>query len=132
MISIRFAEDQQEALYKQLEKFLSNSNIGISKERYLELIELMGEEYDEDRAPPDMSDFPEEVHDAFTMYNSIPGEYAGMGGTYVGKNWGVLPVLFDLYKVPKASRVHVFSILSWLDSRNVEKSVKAANKSAKK
>ncbi len=49
--------------------------------------------------PLEIADFPAYVQVAFFIYDFLDDVWAGMSGTYLGKNWGSVEFLFDLYNV---------------------------------
>lgn len=49
--------------------------------------------------PLDRAEFPAEVQVAFFVYDMLSNRYAGMDGTYIGKDWTTCEYLFKLYKV---------------------------------
>lgn len=118
-------------LYKSLERLLDNQALNISRETYLEIIAQTGEEYDENRAPPDIAELPVEVQIAFQLYQHLPSIVGGMGG-YIGKDWASLPMLFELYKVPDEGRKDTFEILSWLDNKNIQQINKQQKQNSKR
>jgi len=49
--------------------------------------------------PLDPSDFPTEVQVAFFIFGLLEDNWDGMSGTYLGKNWGNIEYLLNLYEV---------------------------------
>ena len=58
--------------------------------------------------PLEPSDFPEEVQVAFFMFSLLPDHYEGMSGTYMGKVWGGIDFMFDLYNVQNPQETFYF------------------------
>jgi len=49
--------------------------------------------------PLETSDFPSEVQVAFFIFSFLEDNWEGMSGSYMGKNWGNIEYLFNLYEV---------------------------------
>lgn len=49
--------------------------------------------------PLDPSDFPYEVQVAFFIFGFLEDNWDGMSGTYLGKNWGNIEYLINLYQI---------------------------------
>tara|TARA_B100001057_G_C22826394_1_gene941604 strand:+ start:1752 stop:2021 length:270 start_codon:yes stop_codon:yes gene_type:complete len=47
--------------------------------------------------PLEASAFPQEVQVAFFMFDLLSDRWDGMSGMYLGKDWGHIDFLFDLY-----------------------------------
>tara|TARA_B100002019_G_C21122310_1_gene524002 strand:+ start:206 stop:508 length:303 start_codon:yes stop_codon:yes gene_type:complete len=58
--------------------------------------------------PLESSHFPEEVQVAFFIFGLLSDRYEGMSGTYMGKVWEGVDLLFKLYKVSNPSVVMYF------------------------
>lgn len=64
------------------------------------MCEQLGSEPIDSEIPADFSDFPYIVQTAIQIHNIIPGIWDGMSGSYMGKDYSILPYLFDeIYKV---------------------------------
>ena len=98
---------------------LNNTDTGMTRERYLEMCEQMGNEPIEEEIPPDMSDFPTIVSEAFSTFNMLGDRiYPEIG--YVGKDYTNLNHYLELYGVE--DKEYFLYLLSWLDSRTIKKS----------
>lgn len=75
----------------------------ITKDTYITLCEQVGVEPDPNRMPLDYSDFSVEVQVAFFMFNLLEDSYAGLDGTWVGKNWGNIEFYLNTYGVEDKS-----------------------------
>ena len=58
--------------------------------------------------PLEFSDFPEEVQVAFFMFNLLSDRWDGMSGTYLGKDWNSLELLFSLHNVEDTREIFLF------------------------
>lgn len=57
------------------------------------MCEQMGTEPDPKRMPADFTDFPKTLQDAITIYSILPDVWEGFGGTFLGKDYSILPYL---------------------------------------
>ena len=112
-------EEQKEKVIERLEKLHQNLDTGMTRERYLELCEQMGNEPIEEEIPPDWSDLPEIVTYAVNTFNLMGDRvYPEIG--YVGKDYTNLNHYIELYAIE--DKEFFLHILSWLDSRAIKKS----------
>jgi hypothetical protein len=58
--------------------------------------------------PLEISDFPEEVQEAFFIYSFLEDNWEGMSGSYMGKLWSSLDIYLKLYPVATDEKVVVY------------------------
>ena len=66
----------------------------MTKDQYLRTVEQTGEEIDWERCPPDIQDFPQSVHAAVTIYNSLGNKVVPDIG-FIGKDYSNLSILYE-------------------------------------
>ena len=89
-------EEQKEKVIERLEKLHQNLDTGMTRERYLDLCEQMGNEPIEEEIPPDWSDLPEIVTHAVNTFNLMGDRvYPEIG--YVGKDYTNLNHYIELF-----------------------------------
>lgn len=71
----------------------------MNKQRYLDMCEELGIEVDDSKVPVDFSDFPYEIQEIIEIYNFLPNIWEGFSGTYLGKDYGILPELLNIYEI---------------------------------
>lgn len=91
----------------------------MTRERYLDMMDQLGKEPQENEIPPDLLDLPEIAIDALSTFNAL-GDRVFPEIGYVGKDYTNLPFFLEVYKVD--DREFFLEILSWLDSRAIKKS----------
>tara|TARA_X000001382_G_scaffold129308_1_gene120964 strand:+ start:1256 stop:1576 length:321 start_codon:yes stop_codon:yes gene_type:complete len=96
----------------------------MSKDQYLMMCEQTGEEIDWEKCPPAYEDFPDIVHDALNIYNSLGNRIMAEVG-YTGKDFTNFNFILELYKVQDFDKDFLMEILLFLDSREIEASQKA-------
>lgn len=64
------------------------------------MMEQLGQEPIEEDIPRDFGDFPHEVQEAINIFGILPDRWEGFSGTYMGKDYGILPYLMEtVFKV---------------------------------
>ena len=78
-----------------MKNFFDNSAAKMTKEQYLRMCEQLGSEPIPEEIPADFSDFPIDVQEAINIFSILPDNWEGMSGTYMGKDYSILPYLMD-------------------------------------
>lgn len=94
----------------------------MTRDRYLDMMEQLGNEPITEELPPDFEDLPEIMVSAIQTFNSLNDKiYPEIG--YTGKDYTNLPYFIEMYEVKDTE--YFLEILSWLDSRAIKKSSEA-------
>ena len=110
-------ESQKEKLWERLEKWQKHKDSKMDKDRYLSMMDELGQEPDFEEMPPGIEDFPEIVFDAINTFNSLGDRiYPEIG--YIGKDYTNLPYYLEIYKVDDNDTF--LEILLRLDSEAVK------------
>jgi hypothetical protein len=99
------------------------------------MVEQTGEEIDWDRCPPDLEDFPNTVHTAIQIYNSLGDRiYPEVG--FTGKDFTNLGLFFKSHQIEEGSeKDYIMELLLILDSLQIKQSqeqIKAAHDKIRK
>ena len=99
------------------------------------MVEQTGEEIDWERIPPDMEDFPDSVHTAIQIYNSLGDKvYPEVG--FTGKDFTNLDLFFKLHYIKEQTeKDYIMELLLLLDAQSIKQSqeqIKAAHAKMKK
>ena len=93
----------------------------MTKDQYLRMVEQTGEEIDWEKCPPEIEDFPDSVHTAMNIYNSLGDRiYPDVG--FIGKDFTNLSLLYKNYYVEEHEEDRIFELLLFLDSNNIKES----------
>lgn len=112
-------ESQRDEALNRLERMLDNADSGMTRERYLEMCEQMGNEPLDEEIPPNYEDMPEVIIVALTTFSLLGDRvYPDIG--YIGKDYTNLDHYIDVFGID--DKEYFMSILSWLDSRMIKKS----------
>ena len=93
----------------------------MTKDRYLEMMEQLGNEPIEKEVPPDYEDFPPIVIEAIETFNSLGDRVEGDIG-YTGKDYTNLPYFFKIHSIEDEELF--LTILLRLDANAIEQSSK--------
>ena len=106
----------------------------MDKYKYLLMCEELGEEVDPDKIPAELSDLPEYIETALTIYDALPDMFSGgHSSIYSGKDYSSLETIFNLYYVTDAEdRLSIFKVIKHIDSRARQKAIKQAEAASKK
>ena len=112
-------EQEREKLEERLEKWQHNATVGMTKEKYLDMKDQLGEAPDWEECPPGSDDFPEIVVQAINTFSSLGDRiYPDIG--YVGKDYTNLPIYLNWYEVEDEE--FFLGILLHLDSEAIKTS----------
>lgn len=64
------------------------------------------------------ADFPVEAQVAFFIYSYLPDKWDGSSGTYMGKDWSSLSIIFDLFEVE--NRTFIFQLLKIIETTTID------------
>ena len=93
----------------------------MTKDRYLDMMEQLGNDPIESEVPPDAEDFPYIVLDAIETFNALGDRiYPDIG--YVGKDYTSLPYYMKIFKIEDEDLF--LSILLRLDAGAIDASQK--------
>ena len=67
--------------------------------------------------PLEISDFPQEVQEAFFIYSLLSDRWDGMSGTYLGKDWTEISYILKLYDI--AEQRVVFWFMKQLEIKTI-------------
>jgi hypothetical protein len=112
-------EDQKQLLWKRLDKWQKNMEVGMTKEKYLSLCEQMGTEPSEEKCPPEFDDFPLPAQQAIEVFNKLGDRVAADIG-YMGKDFTSLPLHMEVLGVE--SKDIFLEVLLHLDSSMIKRS----------
>ena len=111
---------QKQKCLERLEELFKNLDSGMTADRYFEMQEQMGLPIEEDKIPPTLEDFPEEVLDAMEIFNRLGDRvYPEIG--YIGKDYTNLSLYMNIYSIQEENRDFLLEIIEWLDTRAIKK-----------
>ena len=110
-------ESQRENLWDRLEKWQKHKDSKMDKDRYLSMMDELGQEPKLEEIPPGIEDFPEIVIDGINTFNSLGDRvYPDIG--YIGKDYTNLSYYLKIYHVDNEELF--LEILLRLDSEAIK------------
>lgn len=106
----------------------------MTKEGYLSMCEQLGNEPLAEEIPMDLDDFPYQVQIAMQIYQILPDRWEGFSGTYLGKEYSIIPFLFDTFEVEcRKDTLYYINVINniIIDMRAKEQQRKAKQNSRK-
>lgn len=98
------------------------------------MCEQLGQDPKPEEMPADFGDSPKEVQDAIVIYGILPDVWEGFGGTFLGKDYSILPYLANqVYMIDDHSQLMQFLlIINNIVSRNRAEKQKREQAKAKR
>jgi len=81
----------------------------MNQDQYILMCEQMGWEIDEKQLPKDPSTLSLECQQALMLLNTLPDNWDGMSGTWLGKDYSGLEAIMNIYEID--DRRAVFELL---------------------
>jgi hypothetical protein len=106
-------------MWELLEKYQSNFEVGMTRERYYDLCEQLSEEPDPEKIPPEIQDFPIDAQKAILIFNKLGDRVIADIG-YMGKDYTNLKTYIDVYEI--VDQKLFLEVLLRLDAKIIEKS----------
>ena len=103
-----------------MQQYFQNVAAKVTKERYLEMCNALGNAPIEEEIPISFEDFPQFLQQILQIYFMLPSQLVGMEGTFVGKDLSILPFLIDTYKLPyKLLTVEIIQMCSNIQANHL-------------
>jgi hypothetical protein len=105
----------------------------MTKAQYLLMMEQLGNEPIPEEIPLEYGDFPILVQESMQIFSILPDVWDGMSGTYMGKNYSILPYLMDtIFEVSdKQQTMQIILIIGSIVMKNRSEEQKARDRKAK-
>ena len=76
------------------------------------MCEQLGSEPIPEEIPASFEDFPYSVQEAINIFSILPDSWEGMSGTYMGKDYSILPYLMDeIFQVDNKQQTMQFLLM---------------------
>lgn len=112
----KLSEQQYQEVIDDITNYFQNASIGMTKDQYLEMCEVMGSQPAESEIPVDFSDLVLEVQECLKIYNSLQDNWDYMGGNYIGKNFNYIESIFRIYDIEPEMHKTYFELLVLVDN----------------
>lgn len=109
-------------MWERLEKWQKNNDVGMSKDKYLDMKEQLGQDPDMEECPPGEEDLPGIIIDAINIFNMLGDRvYPDIG--YIGKDYTNLPIFLKVFQIDNVDLT--MEALSRLDGHAIKKAQEA-------
>lgn len=109
-------------MWERLEKWQKNNDVGMSKDKYLDMKEQLGQDPDMEECPPGDEDLPAIIIDAINIFNMLGDRvYPDIG--YIGKDYTNLPIFLEVFQIDNVDLT--MDALSRLDAHAIKKAQEA-------
>lgn len=97
------------------------------------MCEQLGNDPIPDEIPAEFADFPYEVQETINIFSILPDNWEGMSGTYMGKDYSILPYLMEeIFDVEdKKQTMQLLLIVGRIVMENHSKAQKERQRKAK-
>lgn len=82
--------------------------------------------------PVEFSDFPYDVQQFMNIFFMMPDRWEGFSGTYMGKDYSSLPILFDIFEIEDKKAALEYIILCERELVSARNKAQEARKAEKK
>ena len=111
-------ESQKNLTIKRLEILFKNIDTGMTRDKYLAMMEQLGKEPVESEIPPSEEDLPDIAVIALNTFGMLGDRvYPEIG--YIGKDYTNLSYYIEIFEIQ--DKEFFLEILAWLDSRDIKK-----------
>jgi len=88
----------------------------MTKEKYFEMIELLGSEPEESEIPLEIEDLAYEAQQALGVYRMLKDEWEGFAGIYLGKSFLGLTEILEYSEIIPEDRKFIVMLVKIIDS----------------
>ena len=113
-----------------LVSYFQNTGVGMTKDQYFEMCEMLGSEPVDSEIPVELDDFPSEVHQAFGIYRMLSDNWEGMSGQYMGKIFTGIKDILEVAQVDPQDQYFTISLCRLIDDVRMQEINKKQQKPA--
>ena len=88
----------------------------MTKDRYFEMCEMLGNEPIESEVPVEFDDFPLEVQQAFNAYRMLRDEWDTMSGIYLGKSLIGIKDILEATEIEPSEHKFIIMLIRIIDN----------------
>jgi hypothetical protein len=99
-----------------IESYFQNAQVSMTKEAYFEMCEALGTEPVDSEIPVELSDFPVEVQEIFSIYYKLKDDWDTMNGIYLGKTYTGLVDILNIYEIDKTDQKYFLEWFAVIDA----------------
>lgn len=92
----------------------------MTRDQYLDMCEMLGNEPLESEMPVEFDDFPVELQQAMLVYRMLRDEWEGFNGLYLGKSYLGLTEIFEYSEIEYSDRKLILILIKLIDNVRTE------------
>lgn len=92
----------------------------MTRDQYLDMCEMLGNEPLESEMPVEFDDFPIELQQAMLVYRMLRDEWEGFNGLYLGKSYLGLTEIFEYSEIEYSDRKLILILIKLIDNVRTE------------
>lgn len=104
----------------------------MTREKYLEMCEMLGSEPLEEEIPLEIGDLALEAQQALSVYGMLRDEWEGFGGVYLGKSYLGLSEILEYTEIEPQDRKFIVMLVKMIDGIRSEELNKRQESNNKK
>ncbi len=102
----------------------------MTRDQYFEMCEMLGTTPIDDEIPVTLEDFPDDLHQAFSVYRMLSDNWEGMSGQYMGKIFTGIKDILEVAQIDKQDQFFVISLCRLIDDVRMQEINKKTEKPA--
>jgi len=91
-------------------------SLGMTKDQYFEMCEMLGNEPVESEVPVEFEDFTIEVQQAFNIYRMLRDEWDTMNGNYLGKSFIGIKDVLEATEIEPSEQKFIIMLIRMIDN----------------
>jgi hypothetical protein len=91
-------------------------SLGMTKDQYFEMCEMLGNEPVESEVPVEFEDFTIEVQQAFNIYRMLRDEWDTMNGNYLGKSLIGIKDVLEATEIEPSEQKFIIMLIRMIDN----------------
>ena len=91
-------------------------SLGMTKQQYFEMCEMLGNEPVDSEIPVEFDDFTIEVQQAFNVYRMLRDEWDTMNGNYLGKSLIGIKDVLEATEVEPSEQKFIIMLIRMIDN----------------
>lgn len=92
----------------------------MTRDKYLDMCEMLGSQPLESEMPVEFDDFPIELQQAMLVYRMLRDEWEGFNGLYLGKSYLGLTEIFEYSEIEYSDRKLILILIKLIDNVRTE------------
>jgi len=115
---ITFQQGLLEDELRNIDNYLENNELGVSKEKYLEICAITKSDPDPEKIPVEFAELLTDTQVALQICELLPEKWDNVNGRYEGRDIGLVPMYLDIFRID--NRVDMLILISKINNKSIE------------